>query len=190
MTRIVFRHGIRGGPGRIGLAVLFLAVFIGVLPGLAQTYYGDQYGYGHQRHGFQFGFNGDRGFHRHHYAYSGYPYGYYHGPSGYRTASATRLAQAAAGLGGLDLDLRPRKAPLYVDGPRLSKAGDFDGLPECCRVERGAHQLSLYRDGYLKVVQEFTIHPGVLQEAKFRLALLLRDDAVVHRLGDAEMGGL
>ena len=151
MTRIVFRHGIRGGLGRIGLAVLFLAVFIGVLPGAAQTYYGDQHGHGHRRYGFQYGFNIDRGFHRHHDAFSGYSYGYYHRPAGYRTASATRLAQAAAGLGGLDLNLRPKKAQVYVDGPRLSKAGAFGGLPEYWWLEKGAHQFSLYRDGYLKV---------------------------------------
>ena len=36
--------------------------------------------------------------------------------------------------------------------------------------EWGTHQLALYKDCYLTVVQEFTILPGVIQEVKFRLA--------------------
>ena len=164
VTRInVLRSGIRGGLGRIGLAVLFLAPFIGVLPAAAQAHYGDPYGYGHQRHGFQYGFNLDRGFHRHHDVDSGYSYGYYRGPSGYRTASATLLAQTAAGLGGLDLNLRPRKAQVFVDGQRLSKARNFDSLADDGWLEKGPHRLSLYQNGYLTVVQEFTLHPGALQ---------------------------
>ena len=170
MTTInVLRDGIGGGLGRIGLAVLFLALFIGARPGAAQAYYGDLYGYGHQRYGFQYGFNGDRGFHRHHHAYSDYPYGSYRGASGYRTAIGARLAQAA-GLGGLDLNVRPRKAKVYVDGQRFGKADNFDGLPDYWWLEKGAYQLSLYKDGYLTVVREFTIRPGVIQEVKFRLA--------------------
>jgi len=69
----------------------------------------------------------------------------------------------------LDLSVRPRKAEVYVDGQRLGKAADFDGFPGYLWLEKGTHELALYRDGYLTVVQEFTIHPGVLQEVKFRL---------------------
>ncbi len=161
MTRInVFRHGVRG-LGRIGLAVLFLALFIGVLPGAAQAQYGHHYGYGHH------------GYYGHHYGYSGYsgyyghPYGYYSSP--YEIARAARLAMAS-GLGGLDLNVKPRKAEVYVDGQRLGKAADFDGFPGYLWLEKGTHQLALYRDGYLTVVQELTIIPGAIQEVKLRLA--------------------
>ncbi len=158
MTRInVFRHGVRG-LGRIGLAVLFLALFIGVLPGAAQAYYGHHYGYGHHGYG-------------HHYGYSGYGYGYgnYYGHSRYEIPRATLQAQAA-GLGGVELNVRPRKAQVYVDGQRLGKAGNFDGYPGYLWLEKGTHELALYKDGYLTVVQELTIVPGAIQEVKLRLA--------------------
>ncbi|MEE8277925.1 MAG: PEGA domain-containing protein, partial [Thermoanaerobaculia bacterium] len=75
-----------------------------------------------------------------------------------------------AGRGGLDLNVRPRKAEVYVDGQRLGRAGDFDGFPGYLWLEKGTHELALYKDGYLTVVQEFTIRPGLIQEVKFRLA--------------------
>ena len=76
----------------------------------------------------------------------------------------------AAGLGGLDLNVRPRKAQVYVDGQKLGKAGSFEGYPDYLWLEKGTHQLALCRDGYLTVVQEFTILPGAIQEVKFHLA--------------------
>ncbi len=161
MTRITaLDRRIRSGLGRAGLAVLFLALFIGVLPGAAQAYYGHHYGYGHHGYG-------------HHYRYSGYGYGYgygnYYGQSRYEMARTILQAQAA-GLGGLDLNVRPRKAQVYVDGQRLGKAGNFDGYPGYLWLEKGTHELALYKDGYLTVVQELTIIPGAIQEVKFRLA--------------------
>ena len=154
MTRIAaFKRRVGSGLGRAGLAVLFLALFIGVLPAAAQAYYGHGYGYGH------------------HYRYSGYGYGYgnYYGHSRYEIARTTLQAQAA-GLGGVELNVRPRKAQVYVDGQRLGKAGNFDGFPGYLWLEKGTHELALYKDGYLTVVQELTIIPGVIQEVKFRLA--------------------
>ncbi len=161
MTRTTaLRRRIRSSRGRIGLAVLFLALFIGVLPGAAQAYYGHHYGYGH--HGYGYG---------HHYRYSGYGYGYgnYYGHSRYEIARTTLQAQAA-GLGGVELNVRPRKAQVYVDGQRLGKAGNFDGFPGYLWLEKGTHELALYKDGYLTVVQELTIIPGAIQEVKLRLA--------------------
>ncbi len=163
MTKVTaLRRRIRSSRGRIGLAVLFLALFIGVLPGAAQAYYGHHYGYGH--HGYGYG---------HHYRYSGYGYGYgygnYYGHSRYEIARETRLAQAA-GLGGLDLNVKPRKAEVYVDGQRLGKASDFDGSPAYLWFPKGTYQVAIYKDGYLTIVHEFTIHPGVIQKVKFRLA--------------------
>ncbi len=159
MTRITaLDRRIRSGLGRAGLAVLFLALFIGVLPGAAQAYYGHHYGYGHHYYGSHHGFYG------HHYGYSGY----YYGQSRYEMTRTILQAQAA-GLGGLDLNVRPRKAEVYVDGQRLGKAGNFDGYPGYLWLEKGTHQLALYRDGYLTAVQELTIRPGVIQDVKFRL---------------------
>ncbi len=164
MTRITaLDRRIRSGLGRAGLAVLFLALFIGVLPGAAQAYYGHHYGYGHHYYGSHHGFYG------HHYGYSGYPYGYYYGQSRYEM-NKTILQAQAAGLGGLDLNVRPRKAQVYVDGQRLGKAGNFDGFPGYLWLEKGTHQLAIYRDGYLTVVRELTIIPGAIQRVKFRLA--------------------
>ena len=161
MTRIAaFECRIRRGLGRAELVVLFLALFIGVLPGAAQAYYGPHYGYGHHR----YGYSRHHGFHLHHYGYSGYP----SRPSRYEIATATRL-QLASDVGGLDLNVRPRKAQVYVDGQKLDRAGNFDGSPGYLWLEKGTHQLVLYKDGYLTVVQEFTIRPGVIQKVKFRL---------------------
>ena len=161
MTRITaLDHRIRSGLGRAGLVVLFLALVIGVLPGAAQAYYG--YGYGHHY------YRSHHGFYGHHYGY-GYPYGYYYGQSRYEM-NKTILQAQAAGLGGLDLNVRPRKAQVYVDGQKLGKAGNFDGLPGYLWLEKGTHQLAIYKDGYLTVVRELTIIPGAIQEVKFRLA--------------------
>ena len=162
MTRTTaLEHRIHSGRGRFGHGVLFLALFIAVLPGAVQADYGHPYGYG--RHYYAYGHQ--RGFHVHHSGYSGYDYG----PSRYEFAGATRLAKAA-GFGGLDLNVRPAKAEVYVDGQRLGEAGNFDGSPGYLWLEKGSHQLAIFKDGYLTVVQEFTIRPGVIQAVTFRLA--------------------
>ena len=168
MTRITAsKSRTRSRLGRIGLGVLFSALFIGVLPGAAQAYYGHHYGYGHHGNGSHYGFYGHHAFYGHHYGYSGYSHRYY-GPSRYEIARETRVRQAA-GRGGLDLNVRPRTAQVYVDGTRHGRAGNLHGNPGYLWLAKGTHRVAIYKEGYLTVVQEYSIRPGIIKKVKFRL---------------------
>ena len=94
----------------------------------------------------------------------------HHGHSGYRTARREALRElGAAGLGALDLNVKPKKAEVYVDGRYVGLAKDFDGSPGYLWLKEGTHEVIFYKEGYGTVVREFTVHPGAVIEVKQRM---------------------
>ncbi len=113
-----FKHRIYGGLGRIGIPLLTLLLFTWGVPQTAEArYYGHSYGH----HGHSFGHYGHsyghRSFFGSHLGYHpGYYSGYYYAPNpAEELARATRAARQS-GLGALDLNIKPKKTAVYVDG--------------------------------------------------------------------------
>ena len=157
-------------PIRIGIPLIMVALFVSVLPRTAEAgYYRHHYGYrshyGHYGHygGYRHGYYGHHG-----YRYSPY---YSYGDSYYRPRGGLdRQAARLAGLGALDLSVRPRKGVgVYLDGKHIGVVGDFDGYPSYLWLKEGTYQLVFYRDGYMTVVREYTIHPGAVVDVELRM---------------------
>ncbi|MCB1034615.1 MAG: PEGA domain-containing protein [Acidobacteria bacterium] len=80
----------------------------------------------------------------------GVPYGHYdyYGPSSGRA------------LGALDLDVRPEKAEVYIDGRFVGVADNFDGFPSYLWLEPGTYEVAFYKEGFETVSREVKVPPG------------------------------
>lgn len=114
--------------------------------------YHPRYFRGHYPH---FGFSYFRypfylGFRHYPYSYYGYPgvvwYDY----------------QAYASMGGIDLNVRPKKAQVYIDGQRIGRVGRFDGYPSALWLEEGTYELVIYHPGYRTVHETVKVFSGVV----------------------------
>lgn len=139
---------------------------------------------GHGFHG-HFGFNGRAfypffdfgfGFYRYPYylAYGypyGYPYGSPYGPYGYGYAGPRWYDYPASpSLGGVDLNIKPKKAQVYIDGQLIGKVGRFDGYPGVLWLEEGTYDLVIYEPGYQTLHQTVKVFPGAVIHLDQRMA--------------------
>ncbi len=65
-------------------------------------------------------------------------------------------------LGALDLDVRPEKAQVFLNGHLIGVADDFDGWPRYLWLEKGTYDLVFYHDGFKTIARQYTIYPGVI----------------------------
>ncbi len=139
--------------------------------------------YGH--HGGH-GYYGHRGYHGHH-AYYGYRSYGHHGYYGYRSyghhgyyshysprfygpdGNVYRGVSAVQNVGALDLNVKPKNTQVYLNGNYIGVTGKFDGFPNYLWLKEGTYELTFYNEGYMTVVQEFTIQQGAVIDVKLRL---------------------
>ncbi|RMH19385.1 MAG: PEGA domain-containing protein [Acidobacteria bacterium] len=137
------------------------------------------FGHGHFGHG-RFGHHGHHRYYGHSYFprfsfyVHGYPYyGYRHG-YGYRYPYRYGRSRYAYGvtepLGGIDVNVRPKKAEVYVDGRYVGTADQFDGYPGYLWLEKGTYELAIYQEGYRTLEREIAVYPGVVIRLDERLA--------------------
>ena len=128
-------------------------------------------GYGHHyypRHyhnlGWYFGYGG-------HWGWGGYYYPYYHYPFYWGVPYyVPRRARQEYVLGAFDLNVRPKKAEVYLDGQFIGRAGQYDGFPEHLWLEEGSYELIFYRPGLATEKRVLSIYPGVVVDVRIRMA--------------------
>lgn len=119
------------------------------------------------------------------YYYWGYPgyylglnlgyYGAYPGPywwGGYYRVPATYgggYGQVYMQPGALDLNVKPKRAEVYVNGEDVGHVGRYDGFPGYLWLEPGRYELIFLLDGYRTERHEFTVRPGLIQDVRFTL---------------------
>ncbi len=100
-----------------------------------------------------------------HYGHFGYwnyyPY-YPWGFAWYPYGPGYRVYGADYGLGAVDLNVRPKKAEVYLDGELVGRAGKFDGFPGHLIVESGRYRIAFYHPGYETVIREVRVPAGVV----------------------------
>lgn len=92
--------------------------------------------------------------------YGSYFYGSYFYPPFYWYP----YAQVGYGYGGFDgaslrVQVTPRDTEVFIDNYYAGTADDFDGIFQRLHVEPGAHDITLYREGYRTVRQRVYIQP-------------------------------
>jgi len=107
-----------------------------------------------------------------HYAYGPYlgfgPYwGPYYGP--YAPGGFDSGMAAAAGIGAVDLNVKPGEAEVWVDGRFMAEARDLDGSPGLLWLREGEHHIVIYKGGYRTFDEEVSVAPGQRMDLKVRL---------------------
>ncbi len=118
-------------------------------------YYGGHYYGGYASRLFGYGFYGYPS-----YLYWGgyYPYSYYPAYRGYVVADAGYASERVR-FGAIDLNIKPKKGQVYVDGRYLGQVGSFDGFPNYLWLADGAYELTIYLPGYENLVHQIEILP-------------------------------
>ena len=73
------------------------------------------------------------------------------------------------GWGAIDLNVKPKKAEVWVDGRLIGKVQDFDGYPSYLWLEEGTHRVVLSLGGYRTYDETITIEPGAVVKLKLKL---------------------
>lgn len=162
------------GPSRIALASAFVALL--TLPLLFAEVADARGRHGHRSFGAvtvraPIGFAGFG--YSPYYAY-GLPYShaaYAYGPPIYARTEGGINKQIARlqGWGGVDLNIKPKKAEVWVDGEYVGTAGEFDGYPAFLWLPEGEHTITVYRGGYESWERNVAIRPGAVIKVKHKL---------------------
>lgn len=108
---------------------------------------------------FYLGFPRYWGFGYHH----GYPYAYGHP---YRYG---RYAGGGEPLGGIDINVRPKRAEVFVDGSPVGTVRQFDGFPSFLWLEKGTYDVVVYLDGFETLNRQVSVYPGVVVDYSGRM---------------------
>lgn len=93
--------------------------------------------------------------------------GYYRVPATYGGGGV--YPQSYAPPGALDLNVKPKRAEVYVNGQSVGRIGHYDGFPEYLWLEPGSYELIFYLDGYRTERRVYTVRAGLIQDVRFSL---------------------
>jgi len=90
-----------------------------------------------------------------------YYYGYPSGPDmNYAMVS---------GMGAVELNVKPNRADVWVDGRYVAQARDLDGYPTYLWLPDGGHKLQVYKDGFKLFDEQIDVRRGMRSELKVKL---------------------
>ena len=122
-------------------------------------YRGDHRGRRHGGYGLSLGYYGYGGYGAFYGGYGGYYYNpFYYGFPVYYSYQPRRYRD----FGALDLNVRPKKTEVWVDGEYVGTAGRFDGYPGHLWLGDGRHELIFYNQGFETVRREVNVLEGVV----------------------------
>lgn len=96
------------------------------------------------------------------YLYDPFFYGAYYRPFYWYPYSAVGFGYGYARFDGgasLRVQVMPRDTEVYIDNYYAGTVDDFDGVFQRLHVEPGAHDITLYREGYRTVRQRIYLQP-------------------------------
>lgn len=96
-------------------------------------------------------------------------YGPYYWGWGGQPLPPSGVGYPATNLGGLDLNVKPKKAAVYIDGQYVGLVKQFDGYPSYLWLEKGTYELSFVREGYATITRTFEVRPGLVFDVRLRL---------------------
>jgi hypothetical protein len=90
---------------------------------------------------------------------------YYHQPAGGVDMNVAMMT----GWGAVELNVKPNRADVWVDGKYVGEARDLDGYPSYLWLEKGAHHVAVYKAGYRTFEEDIDVGRGMKRELKLRL---------------------
>ena len=99
------------------------------------------------------------------------PYGgwgpYY--PGFYPPGGVDMNAAMIAGFGAVELNVKPNRADVWVDGRYVGEARDLDGYPSYLWLADGAHRVAVHKGGFLVFDEQIDVRRGMKTEIKLKL---------------------
>jgi hypothetical protein len=89
----------------------------------------------------------------------------YYGPPGGVDMNVAMMA----GYGAVELNVKPNRADVWVDGKYVGEARDLDGYPSYLWLADGGHKLAVHKGGYKTFEEEIAVQRGMKTEIKLRL---------------------
>lgn len=74
-----------------------------------------------------------------------------------------------AGYGAIDLDVKPNRADVWVDGRYVGEARDLDGYPSYLWLSEGEHRLAVHKGGYRVFDEPIHVQRGMKTQIKLKL---------------------
>jgi hypothetical protein len=93
-----------------------------------------------------------------------YPAAYYAPPGGVDMNYAMM-----AGFGAVELNVKPNRADVWVDGKYVGEARDLDGYPSYLWLADGGHRLAVHKGGFKTFEEEIGVQRGMKTTLKIRL---------------------
>ena len=94
-----------------------------------------------------------------------YGAGYYGHPAGGVDMNVAMIA----GWGAVEMNVKPNRADVWVDGKYVAEARDLDGYPSYLWLEKGPHHVAVYKAGYRTFEEDIDVARGMKRELKLRL---------------------
>ena len=76
---------------------------------------------------------------------------------------------ATAGLGAINVNAKPNRAEVWVDGTYVAEARDLDGYPSYLWLKEGTHRVAVFKGGYAIFEQDFEVRRGMKSDLKVEL---------------------
>lgn len=89
----------------------------------------------------------------------------FYGPEG----GVSMGAAMVAGVGAVDLNVKPNRADVWVDGKYVGEARDLDGYPSFLWLPEGEHRIAVHKGGYLVFDERIDVRRGMKTEIKLKL---------------------
>jgi len=145
----------------IAAAVAVLAVEGGLRPREAEA---------HGRGGFRGGPVFGGGFYGGPYGGFGYGFAPYWGGSPFGPPGGLDPNIAAvAGLGAIDIEAKPNRAEVWIDGGYVGEARDLDGYPSYLWLKEGKYRVAVFKGGYAIFEQDMEVRRGMKTDLKVQL---------------------
>jgi hypothetical protein len=104
------------------------------------------------------------------YGFGWGPYwGWGWGPYPYYSGAPEMGAAMVAGMGAVELKVKPNKADVWVDNRYVGEARDLDGYPNYLWLSDGPHKLAVYMAGYKVFQEDIDVRRGMKSDLKVKL---------------------
>jgi len=150
-----------GGSLALGLA---LAVVVALSPSAADAHSRGGGGRGHVVVGGFYGYAPWYGWGMGWGPWWGGPWGSW-GPEGGVDMGSAMIA----GFGAIELDAKPNRADVWVDGKYVGEARDLDGYPSYLWLAEGPHRVAMHKGGFATCDEQIDVRRGMKTKIKVRL---------------------
>ena len=76
---------------------------------------------------------------------------------------------AVAGLGAIEVEAKPNRAEVWVDGGYIGEARDLDGYPSYLWLKEGTHRVAVFKGGFAVFEQDIEVRRGLKTDLKVQL---------------------